>query len=295
MAIGDFMSMKTCVVAGAGEVRAPYFWLAVVAKRWRWQGIARAVGAALGKGGGGRVAAGDQPRLSGRDEQVAMRKEATGELRRSGLSSIPGETERLHPDRYRPRQKRTLTSGSASFFLLGLMSLCLVGCGNDDRPAPKPTINPDAHVYTTIRILVSDPRIDDVRVESDWVVGNLGCAPIIYPAGYARVQQISAPEQVKKIKGGYQSKLLEDRFKNDKCHWLWGGPGISLMHHGRGFSTLGLLPNDIKFSGQKTIICTPPFDIDKHHIIGVCYPPGSSTPQLEKTPGKFTVTLEVES
>jgi len=292
MATGLFMSTKVCVEAGAREVRAARSWLSIGATRWR---ILRAADAEVGRDGDWVVAACDQPGISGRNEQVAMREVAAGDLRKSDLSSIPTETERLSADRYRLGQKRTLTLSGALLFLVGLMSLCLVGCGNDDRSAPKPTINPDAHVYTTIRILVSDPRIDDVRVESDWVVGNLGCAPIIQPEGYARVQQVTTLEQVTKIDGGYKARLLEDRFQRDKCNWMNGGMSVSFMQRGRGFALLGMGPKELNAGAHIPLICIPPFNIENNTYAGACYPAERLTPKLKKTIGKFTVTLEVES
>ncbi len=195
-------------------------------------------------------------------------------------------------DPRRDDENRDLHSRIA-FVLIGLLTSSLGACSNDGRPAPEPTINPDAHVYTTIRILVSDPKIDDVQVDSVWAIGNLGCAPIIYPAGYAKMQQIGISEQVTKIAGGYEARRLEDRFKQDNCHWRNAALSVSFMRHGREFATLGMVPHQLGVGLRRTLICTPPIDIDNHHISGVCYPPESSTPQLEKAPGKFTVTVEV--
>jgi hypothetical protein len=198
----------------------------------------------------------------------------------------------LFVNRNPPSRNWYFFSGVA-FVLIGLLASSLAACSNDDQPAPKPTINSDAHVYTTVRILVSDPRIDDVQVESEWVVGNLGCAPIIYPEGYARVQQVSTPEQVKKIDGGYQARPLADRFQHDKCNWQDGGMSVSFMQRGHGFAVLGMGLNELNAGMQHVLICTPPLNIEERQLTGVCYPPESSTPQLEKMPGKFTVTLEV--
>ncbi len=195
-------------------------------------------------------------------------------------------------DLRRDDENRNLLSG-IPLVLIGLLTFALVACSNDDRPAPKPTTNPDAHIYTTIRILVSDPRIDDVRVESDWVVGNLGCAPIIQPEGYARVKQVTTLEQVTKIDGGYQARLLEDRFQRDKCNWVKGGISVSFMQGGRGFALLGVGRNDLNAGTQRPLICIPPFKIESNIYAGSCYPAERLTPQLEKTIGKFTVTLKI--
>ncbi|HEV2679662.1 MAG TPA: hypothetical protein VGV14_04110 [Rhodanobacter sp.] len=188
-----------------------------------------------------------------------------------------------------------LSKGQRGVLVIGLLAFLMVGCGNDNRPAPKPTINPDAHIYTTIRILVSDPRIDDVQVDSVWVIGNLGCAPIIYPEGYAKMQQIGVSEQVTKIAGGYETRQLEDRFKHDNCHWRNAAMSVSFMQRGREFASLGMVPDELGAGARHTLICIQPFNIKSDHYSGFCYPAENLPTQLEKTPGKFTVTVEVKS
>lgn len=188
-----------------------------------------------------------------------------------------------------------LSKGRRGALVLVLLAFFMVGCSNDNRPAPKPIVNPDAHIYTTIRILVSDPRIDDVQVDSVWAIGNLGCAPIIYPEGYAGMQQIGVSEQVTKIAGGYQARRLEDRFKTDNCHWRNAAVSVSFMQHGREFASLGMVPDELAVGARHTLICIQPFNIKGDHYSGFCYPEENLPQQLEKTPGKFTVTVEVKS
>jgi hypothetical protein len=185
-----------------------------------------------------------------------------------------------------------LSKGHRGVLAIVLLAFLMAGCGNDNRPAPKPTINPDAHVFTTIRIFVSDPRIDDVQVESNWVVGDLSCAPIVYPEGYAKVQQATVTEKVIKIEAGYRAQLLDDRFLRDKCNWNRGGGDIEFMRGGTVFSLLTMNHTMVIAGSRYELTCTPPFDLDKNRYSGDCYQEGHLPSKLKSNPGNYIVTLE---
>ncbi len=172
------------------------------------------------------------------------------------------------------------------------LAFSMVGCGDDNRLVPKPTINPDAHATTTIRILISDPRIDDVQVESNWVVGDLSCAPIVHPEGYAKVQQATVTEKVIKIETGYQAQLLDDRFLHDKCNWSRGGGDIEFMQGGTVFSLLAMNHTMVIAGSRYELTCTPPFDLDNNRYSGDCYQKGHLPSKLKGNPGNYIVTLE---
>src|SRR5579885_847190 len=77
----------------------------------------------------------------------------------------------------------------------------LSGCHGDayyDALAPSPTVNPNAHEYSHLKITVEPSSgVDWVEVYTTWVIGNLGCAPR-RPVSGATIQKQLIPK--KKLK-----------------------------------------------------------------------------------------------
>jgi hypothetical protein len=62
------------------------------------------------------------------------------------------------------------------------------------------------------------------------VVGNLNCAPVVWPSGSTKIKQVDVPEKVEKVGDDYIATLVIDRFLPDQCHWVGGGYGIKFYH-----------------------------------------------------------------
>lgn len=116
--------------------------------------------------------------------------------------------------------------------------LLFAGC--DNRPAPEPTSNLHPQASLKLKITVENSEVNRVEVLSNWVVGNLGCAPISYPAGNRRVKQVDTPEQVDKVGDYYVATILMDRFLPDNCRWINGGPVIKFFHDDYLLSSEGI-------------------------------------------------------
>ena len=126
-----------------------------------------------------------------------------------------------------------------SIFILSL----LLGCNSP--PAPSPTPNPHPQHYVNLKVTVEPSEVTGIAVESLWVVGNLDCAPLIYPAGNRRVKQVNTLERVEKVGDSYVATILMDRFLPDNCRWTNGGIGVKFLHgnevisrHGAGAAVL---------------------------------------------------------
>jgi len=149
--------------------------------------------------------------------------------------------------------------------LLVFAACALQGC--DGPPAPSPTPNPHPQHTLKLKITVEKgAEVNRVEVQSNWVVGNIGCAPIIWPAGNSRVKQVDVPEQVEKLDGSYVATIVLDRFLPDKCQWVNGGPDVRLFHDAYLLSSIGV--NGEVLRGERTLkltCLTRPF-VD----VGVC-------------------------
>lgn len=110
-----------------------------------------------------------------------------------------------------------------------ISAFALNGC--DNRPAPSPLPNPFPQKTLKLKITVEKSMVNRVEVHSLWVVGNLGCAPTIYPAGNKRVKQVDAIENVEKFDGYYMATVILDRFVPDKCSWVYGGADVKFFHN----------------------------------------------------------------
>lgn len=135
----------------------------------------------------------------------------------------------------------------------------LQGC--DGPPAPSPTSNP--HPQNTVKLKITVQKgseVNRVEVQSLWVVTNLGCAPVIWPAGNTRVKQVEVQEPVKKVGDEYIATIIMDRFLTDKCHWVNGGPDITYFHNDYVLSVEGLNNNILYGKSAPDVTClTRPF------------------------------------
>ena len=112
--------------------------------------------------------------------------------------------------------------------LIICMAVVLQGC--DHRPAPVPKLNPHPRESLKLKIIIGKSTVNRVDVHSLWTVGNLGCAPIMYPSGAERLKQIDVPEWVEKVGDNYVATIVEDRFLPDECRWINGGVAMTFMH-----------------------------------------------------------------
>lgn len=102
--------------------------------------------------------------------------------------------------------KRLITAISMILF-----ASLLAGCHSDaywNAQAPLPTVNPNAHKYSHLKITAEPGSgVDRVEVSTGWVIGNLGCAPRRWPSGSTIWKQIDVKEQVKKVDGYYLATI----------------------------------------------------------------------------------------
>jgi hypothetical protein len=124
----------------------------------------------------------------------------------------------------------------------------LQGCTSPVPPSPTP--NPHPHRTLKLKITVEkNSEVNRVEVLTSWVVTNLGCAPIGYPAGNRVIKQVDVPEQVEKIGDTYVATLVEDRFLPDKCRWAGGGAVVNFFDDNHFLSVDGV--NDDVTRGER--------------------------------------------
>lgn len=160
----------------------------------------------------------------------------------------------------------------------------LYGCTDNDKPAPVPKINTDAHETRTIRITLSDRNVDDIKVVSTWNIGNFKCAPIINPEGYLKDQPVWTDEKVTKVGGTYEAKILLDRFLPDKCNWFLTGVGVNFMRDNKVYAAYMFGPNEVS---SLNIVCLPS-DVG----IGSCVLRSQLNSKEQQIKGKFEATVE---
>ncbi len=143
-------------------------------------------------------------------------------------------------------------------------AFALLGCGN--TAAPSPTANPHPLHFLKLKVTVEPSEVTGIAVESLWVVGNLGCAPLIYPAGNRRVKQVNTPERVEKVGDYYVATIIVDRFLPDNCKWTNGGISVDFLHGNDRISTHGAGAAVLQGKRIDTLTClTKPFA-----NVGVC-------------------------
>lgn len=144
--------------------------------------------------------------------------------------------------------------------LLICVTCALQGC--DNRPAPSPTLNP--HPTHTLKLKIKVEKgseVNRVEVKSLWVVSNISCAPVIWPAGYERVKQVNVPETVRKNGDNYVATIVLDRFALDKCRWVAGGVAIKFYRNGDWISTDPVNSDVLQGRNVQKMTClTRPFD-----------------------------------
>jgi hypothetical protein len=140
---------------------------------------------------------------------------------------------------------------SSRFMLLLICSMSVLSsCANP--PAPSPTPNPHPQQTVKLKITVEKgSEVNRVKVASQWVVSDLTCAPVIWPAGNTRVKQVAVPEQVDKMGSNYVATIVLDRFLPDKCQWVNGGLNVQFFHGDRLLSGVGV--NGDVLSGKLTL------------------------------------------
>jgi hypothetical protein len=103
--------------------------------------------------------------------------------------------------------------------------------------------------------------VNRVEVESNWVVSDLSCAPVVWPSGSTKIKQVDVPEKVEKVGGDYIATLVMDRFLPDQCHWVGGGYEIKFY---RDKSLLAATAGSIGSLNEKggvfEGVCVPPPD-----------------------------------
>lgn len=142
--------------------------------------------------------------------------------------------------------------------LAAIAFVTLQGCSSP--PAPSPTPNP--HPTHTQKLKISVERgseVNRVEVESIWVVGDLSCAPVVWPSGSTKVKQVHVSEEVEKVGDDYIATLVLDRFLPGRCHWAGGAYGINFYHDnsllgGTGGSLEALRESGGRFDG----VCVHP-------------------------------------
>lgn len=136
--------------------------------------------------------------------------------------------------------------------LIGL-ECALQGCANPSAPSPTPNPHPQQTVKLKITV-EKGAEVNRVEVSSQWVVSDLACAPVIWPAGNTRVKQVEVQEQVEKVRDDYIATIIMDRFLADKCHWINGGPDITYFHDDHRLSGVGV--NGDVLNGKLTLKMT---------------------------------------
>ena len=122
-------------------------------------------------------------------------------------------------------------------------------------PAPSPQINLAASHKEFIRISVERSFVNSVQVQSNWVLGDISCAPVIWPAGNPRVKQVDVDEKVVRKGNEYLASVLTDRFDQGKCHWAIGAISVNFMEGKKILSTESLSLSDLRTGSVKRVTC----------------------------------------
>jgi len=189
---------------------------------------------------------------------------------RTGWSLIPTGRQRVHGEQRAERIQvnfppllETVWPLSLRRYWLALLfagaACALQGCNGP--PAPSPTPNPHPQHTVKLKITVEKgSEVNRVEVASQWVVGDLSCAPVIWPAGNTRVKQVTVQEQVEKVGNDYIATIIMDRFLDDKCHWINGGPNIAYFKNDYRLSTDALNRSVLYGKKPPNVTClTRPF------------------------------------
>lgn len=161
-------------------------------------------------------------------------------------------------------------------------------CACTGAPAPSPQVNPKANHKEVIRISVERSAVTDVQVQSNWVVGDIGCAPVIWPAGNSRVKQVNVNEQVVKADDVYLVTVLADRFSSGKCRWSIGAVSIHFMD-GKTVLAYESLPwRDLRANKAERVTCSTSLYMNP----GICH--GRDRESFIKSKDKYAFNAEME-
>lgn len=217
---------------------------------------------------------------------------------RTGWSLIPTGRQRVHGEQSAKRIQvnfppllETVRPLSLRRYWLALLfagaACALQGCNGP--PAPSPTPNPHPQHTVKLKITVEKgSEVNRVEVKSLWVVSNLSCAPVIWPAGNTRVKQVEVPERVEKMGDSYIATIVMDRFLHDKCEWINGGLGARVFRGGYWLSNI-TINNDVvqgKTIYQLTCLTRPFVDV------GTCAPRDEESFYKSEDKNAFNVTVE---
>jgi len=182
-----------------------------------------------------------------------------------------------------------LVGKSRCLALLLAVVCALQGCETDNRPAPTPTPNPHPQKILKLLITVEPSLVDRVEVSTQWVVTNLGCAPVQPISGAARVKQVDVKEHVEKMGDNYIATIIVDRFLPDSCHWSGGGAGIRFFHGNYWLAVHGV--NDDVTRGERKDVrtcITRPFT-----TVGICGPRDKESFYKKEDKNAFNMTVEL--
>ena len=140
-------------------------------------------------------------------------------------------------------------------------------CACTGAPAPSPQINLTANHKELIRITVERSVVTSVQVQSNWVVGDISCAPVIWPAGNSRIKQVSVDENVTKEGDVYLATVLSDRFNSGKCRWSIGGVSIHFMRGNKVLSSEAVPWRDLSVGTVDKVTCDTSLRVSP----GICH------------------------
>ena len=180
--------------------------------------------------------------------------------------------------------------GKSLCLTLLLGAVCaLQGCKTDNRPAPTPTPNPHPQKTLKLLITVEPSLVDRVEVSTQWVVTNLGCAPVQPISGAARVKQIDVKEHVEKMGENYVATIAVDRFLPDSCHWSGGTAGIRFFHGNYWLTVLGVNGDVMRGERKDVLTCiTRPFT-----TVGTCGSRDDESFFKKEDKNAFNATVEL--
>lgn len=142
------------------------------------------------------------------------------------------------------------------------LAALVAGCHSDaywNALAPSPTVNPNAHTYSHLKITVQpESGVDRVEVHSIWTIDNIGCAPLRPFSGAPITKQVEVKEKVEKVDGYYLATILDDRFIPGKCRWDGDGYDIRLMRGDTLMASTGAASGNFNGSDVIKLTCMPP-------------------------------------
>lgn len=189
-----------------------------------------------------------------------------------------------------PRRPRI---GFARFCFAALLLTVpmLSGCGGPEPKAPSPTVNPHPHKFTKLKISVEPVgRVNNVKVTSLWIIGNLRCAPTRRLSGSTIQKQIEVTENVKKIDSYFIATKLSDRYLPGKCDWHSDSWGVDFMQNGKIVGEIAAGPTAFAGSDMLKLTCVP---TEPAPFPPTCFMRDRQTFLRRHFQGVFNATLEI--